>query len=174
MAKFTISILMLCLLSNCSGYYGYVGPGESCFIAGTPIQTPSGDRSIETIMPGDYVYSYDKESQQIVVGVVDDVMKRNVDEINHLTLSNGTILSVTRDHPFYLPDVDEWVPVAQLKVGDRLARIRDDFNLDDTISVAKIEIVRSQAGADKIVYNFKVREYMTSFASDILVHFYGI
>src|SRR5206468_10478354 len=42
------------------------GGGGGCFTAGTPVMTPAGPRPIESIRPGDVVYSVDEATRQLV------------------------------------------------------------------------------------------------------------
>ena len=41
-------------------------PLPKCFSAGTDVETPDGERNIETIKAGDTVYAYDFETGQVV------------------------------------------------------------------------------------------------------------
>lgn len=50
-----------------------VDPGFTCFLAGTKIQTPSGDINIEDIVVGDIVQSWDESNQRFAPGTVSEI-----------------------------------------------------------------------------------------------------
>lgn len=77
-------------------------------------------RPIELIRPGDEVISYD-----VATSVWEP--KLVLDQWSHpdrgppatATLDDGSTITATADHRFYLPALDEWVQLQHVRVGDR-------------------------------------------------------
>jgi Pretoxin HINT domain len=88
-----------------------------CFVAGTKLWTPGGYRSIETLLPGDLVYSRDEwnPSAAVEAKVVEDVFTRFAG-ILHLHLG-GQVIGTSGEHPFYV-DGRGWVPAGELHPGE--------------------------------------------------------
>lgn len=85
-----------------------------CFTAGTMVATPSGNRAIETLVPGDDVLT-----RRGVRRVVANAIRTAV--VGQVTFCNGSILVGTPDHPVYRPC--GWTRLSDLKVGDMACAI---------------------------------------------------
>ncbi len=169
--RFISLAFLLILVSSCDGYYGYPNPEEGCFTAGTMVSVPRGQKVIESLKIGDAVYAFDEERAQLVTGIIDHVQERFVTRLLMITLENEAILRVTEEHPLYLAETLAWREAGQLKVGDRLMVLSEE----DLLQPLRIRGITVQDLSEPIpVYNFKVREYMTSFAEGVLAHFYDI
>lgn len=83
------------------------GP-QHCFVAGTLIATPCGERPIETIKKGDYVIT-----RQGKCRVVETFSR--VAEVGRVKFSNGTELIATRQH--YVLQLLGWMRIVDLKKG---------------------------------------------------------
>ena len=66
-----------------------------CFVAGTPVATPAGERPIETLQAGDFVRT------PAGPRVVTATMSSPVCDLVEILLSDGRRLVATPDHPFY-------------------------------------------------------------------------
>lgn len=67
---------------------------DLCFVAGTPVLTPTGYKPIESLRPGDEVCVPDG------VDIVTHTGSREVEAAVTLTFNDGTKLTCTEDHPF--------------------------------------------------------------------------
>ena len=92
--------------------------GAWCFIAGTQIKTPAGDRPIEAIQMGDYVLTRFGARRVIQTG-------RRYAALARLRLSNGTELTGTLDHPV-LTSNRGWVSLSALNSHDKVYLWGDD------------------------------------------------
>jgi predicted phage terminase large subunit-like protein len=93
-----------------------------CFVAGTRVATPTGDRAIETLRQGDWVLTR-KGPRQVVTN-----SKRRA-EVGRVTFANGAELVGTADHPVYLKS--GWTRLDQLQVGDGACAISAWSGADD-------------------------------------------
>ena len=93
------------------------GPTENSFVAGTQVLTDSGFKSIEDIVEGDLVVSYDLDRQQVVTSRVRDVTSR-VERATYEMGIGGITIRVTRDHPL-LTD-QGWRRVIETAIGSTI------------------------------------------------------
>lgn len=134
----------------------------ACFGAGTKVLTPTGDRSIETIVPGDRVLAKDVEtgvvSERSVLGTKVTYDKPSL----RLELSRGDVIIVTAEHPFYVTGRG-WTAAAALEPDDRVTTA--DGSETKVVSLA-------MRAAIEPVFNLEVEEDHTYFVGSTraLVH----
>lgn len=135
-----------------------------CFAAGTPVQTESGDRAIESIVRGDRVWARDVSSGAIALRtVVNTYRTANVPVVDlelHSGLATREQLTVTPGHRF-------WVEGAGWLRADSLAE-RSLWSTEAPFT-ANIDGFES---APTTVYNLEVAEFHTYFVghAHVLVH----
>ena len=143
---------------------GLIKP-TACFIAGTPIITSTAGQTkrIENIEIGDYVLSYDINEKKNSLNKVTNVFKKEVTELVDICV-NGQIITTTRNHPFYLPNVDEWVTADSLQIGYQLLLYNGEIGIVNSLSIYDIELT--------YVYNFTVENTHTYYVgyNGVLVH----
>ena len=83
------------------------GP-QHCFVAGTMVATPQGEKPIETIKPGDYVLTRLGERKVIANSI-------HKDEVGRVVFSNGAELVATIQHPVL--QLYGWTRIGELKKG---------------------------------------------------------
>jgi hypothetical protein len=104
---------------KCTNCGGQGGGGGGCFTAGTPVLTPAGPRPIESIRPGDVVYSVDEASRKLVAQKVKDgPFPHSGENVYELALADGTRLHVTSHHLFFDPKSGQYKPVKELSIGE--------------------------------------------------------
>lgn len=123
----------------------------ACFPAGTPVHTATGMRAIETILPGDLVWSFNEETGEIALKEVLQTVEREIDVTVKLTIGQETI-ETTAEHPFYTSD--GWKDAAELETGELIRRKDDDeapvLSVDFDYTIKK-------------VFNFEVADWHTYF-----------
>lgn len=121
--------------------------GGGCFAAGTPVRTPTGDRAIETLQPGDRVLT----GQGGVTTVEATFVTR--DRVLTLVTAAGE-LRTTAEHPVLCAD-GSFRPAGELAAGDRLPAGT---------------LLRCVSGEEQVVYNLRVGEPHTFVAAGFVVH----
>ena len=96
-----------------------------CFVAGTLVKTEAGLTPIEEIEVGDKVWSRDEETGAEGWRDVLELFETHTEELVHLgyrvadETGEGELIGTT-GHPFWSLDRREWVPMEDLKAGERL------------------------------------------------------
>ena len=86
---------------------------DECFVAGTPVDTPTGPRSIETLVAGELVLTSSGEAPIL------RVIRNTSADIVTVRTSDGKEITCTADHPFFTDA--GWITARNL-VGRRLVR----------------------------------------------------
>jgi hypothetical protein len=151
-----------------------VGGGPGCFLAGTMISTPDGNRPIESLREGDAIWCVSDDGRK-VAGKVEATLRHVSDGYCRL---NGSTL-VTGDHRFLVAGMGrnvvaglgsenyethalgQWIPLKNLDVGQQLLRIDGTQETVETID---------NVDRGVRVYNLEVSPYHNYFANGILVH----
>lgn len=136
-----------------------------CFAAGTPIATPSGDRRIETLEPGELVLSWDTEADSLVERRVLAHHRREAPGALTLEVDGGAELTVTAEHPFWDPLGRAWVEAGALGTGSLVAELVEGDLLP--VQVASIEQVPGALRVHNLTVAGPEHNY---FAGGVLVH----
>ena len=137
---------------------------HTCFVAGTPVATPAGPRSIESLKVGELVWSVDlADGERRVASPVLHTMNREVPGVLQVAWPDGGV-EVTREHPFWDPTHARWVRAGDLQVGSPLRAWRDG----DWTTV-RVQQVRSVA-SPRTVYNLTVAGEHNYLVDGVLVH----
>jgi len=150
------------------------GGDPGCFVAGTMISTPDGDRPIESLKKGDAIWCVGDDGKRIA-GKITATLRHTSNGYYRL---NGST-RVTGEHRFLTNGLGQnfvasvastnyeqhmlgqWIPLEDLSVGQRL------LTIDGTPeTVETIEFVDRGVR----VFNFEVAPYHNYFANGILVH----
>ena len=142
---------------------GAINAATSCFVAGTPVLTEDGDKPIEDVTVGDYVWAWDEATGTTELKQVVETYVNETSELMHIFV-NGEEIVATPTHPFYCP-VKGWTDAAHLRAGDILVLVNGEY-----VVVEKIqhELLENPVK----VYNFQVQDYHTYYVAEsgILVH----
>jgi len=87
---------------------------DTCFSGSTMVATPWGEKRIDRINAGDYVFTGGNSAER-----VKGVLRHRVNKILRLRLSSGRHIMTTEGHPFLTPS--GWVPAGELEKGTQLA-----------------------------------------------------
>ncbi len=128
---------------------------DSCFAAGTTVLTAAGDRAIESVRPGELVWSRDQHTGEAGWKPVTAVFTRPHEPLLELELgADGAseILHVTHDHPFWREGVG-WTSAGELDPDARVWSPSGSLTVQASAS----------ALAPATVYNLEVADYHTYF-----------
>ena len=147
---------------NCNTCKG----GESCFVAGTLVQTASGEKRIEEVQAGDVVLSLDPERTNASSGQperqsVTRTFVRTAYEVVDIQVGSKTITATT-EHPFWVIGAG-WTAAGELRRGSAL--------LTKDGVIVHIDYVNRRQGVFR-VFNFEVSNAHTYYVSalGVLVH----
>ena len=135
---------------------------SQCFVEGTLIVTDEGDKPIEEIKAGDFVYSTNPETGESEYKEVLRTFRKESDVLIHIFV-NGEEIETTPVHPFWV--VDQWVSAKDLETGDILT-------LADGTTAPVTDTYGEKLAEPVIVYNFEVSDFHTYYVTDtgVLVH----
>jgi Pretoxin HINT domain/HEAT repeats len=133
--------------------------GQSCFLAGTLVQTQIGREPIESIRPGDRVLAQDQNTGELIYKLVLRTTLRPPAKMVRIHAGGDEIIT-TLGHPFWV-DGHGWKMAKELKEGDLL------HSLGGAVRIDKVE----DAGEEK-AYNLVVDDFNTYFVGQqgLLVH----
>ncbi|QDP46346.1 MAG: hypothetical protein GOVbin1709_8 [Prokaryotic dsDNA virus sp.] len=138
-----------------------------CFLEGTKVRTPKGEKMIESIIKGDVVYSYNLETKKIVKNTVDKLLVHRDynDEAVLLILSNNEELYVTLNHPFFSISDDKFKRLEKFEIGDLVY-----YYKNGELEIVKIKQMKP-IGTFEVQYNLELEgEPRNYFANNTLVH----
>jgi len=139
-----------------------------CFPAGTLVTTAHGAQAIQTLHVGDVVQAEDPATGKVEAEAVQAVIEDPVSPLIAVDLSDGSAITVTADHPFWLDNGTQvvgpgWFAAGSLQAGDELR----------TASGAHVMVVglRHNVG-HAVVYTLTVGRDHTFFVGEarVLVH----
>lgn len=142
--------------------------GDSCFVAGTLVQTPDGPRPIESLVVGDIVCSYDLATREILARPIIALHREKVRSLRKVTFADGQIRGLTESHPVYLPVRGAYVAVRDALPGDDvLVRTEDGLEPRTILAISGEETFEPSFE----VYNLSVGgPEQNYFADGVLVH----
>lgn len=93
---------------------------DECFVKGTKIATPFGEKNIEKIKVGDKVFCFNESSKEIEIKKVEKTYKNPAKSI--MCVNFGTqMIQCTTNHPFYTKR--GWVQAKDLKENDYILQL---------------------------------------------------
>jgi filamentous hemagglutinin len=156
------------------------GGGPGCFLAGTMVSTPDGDRPIESLQAGDAIWCVGEDGRRVAGEITATLraVSHGYYRLNGSTLVTGahrflakqsgqnfgiTLASTEFDrHGKYEQHaLGEWIPLEDLALGQQLRTIDGDL-----VTVETVEFVDRGVR----VFNLEVAPYHNYFANGILVH----
>lgn len=93
---------------------------DECLSGDTLIKTPSGERFIKDMKPGDKIYSYDEKTktfiEDMVVKLHTNLVKSNSAKMLELELEDGSIIQITENHKMLTQR--GWIMAGDLLIDD--------------------------------------------------------
>lgn len=134
-----------------------VATGHSCLVAGTPVWTERGLKSIETILPGDRVLSKDISSGELTYKPVLVSTVREPTPVQQFSVGEETIVA-SPGHHFWVSG-DGWTKVRKLA---------PEQPLHTATGMQRILSVDDQGQVEK-VYNLVVADFHTYFVGKSMI-----
>ena len=134
---------------------------STCFTGDTKVAVENGYKNIKDIKVGDYVYSYNLDTNKKELKKVLETFIHQKDEIYTLKVNNQ-LIHTTEEHPFYVINKG-WINTKKLNFDDKLLSIKNGPTNIQNISKRKNKTY---------VYNFEVEDnhnYLIT-TDEILVH----
>ena len=137
---------------------------KQCFKEGTLVETEEGLKPIEEIQVGDKVLAYDEETGGQAYKKVVQLFRNQTKEWHHIQV-NGEEIVCTGGHPFYVAELDKFIPARKLKVGTKLLLSTGVCAIIEAIQVEQLEVPET-------TYNFEVEDFHTYYVTEakVLVH----
>ena len=127
------------------------------------VQVEDGEKPIEEVEVGDYVWAWDELRNDVSLKRVLETYVNETDELVHVFV-NGEEIITTPSHPFYSP-VKGWTDAVHLRAGDILVLVNGEYVV--------VEKVQHELLENPVkVYNFQVEDYHTYYVAEsgVLVH----
>ena len=149
---------------NSAARAGNACSNGECFREGTLVATADGLKPIEDIEVGDKVLAYDQHTGKQAYKKVTRLFRNKTDKWYHVHVNEQDIVC-TAGHPFYVADLETFVPAKDLKVGQSVLLADGTCAVIEEIRVQKLRMPET-------TYNFEVEDYHTYYVSDdkVLVH----
>lgn len=97
---------------------------ERCLPPEALVKTPDGEKEIQNIKVGDYVVSFDHESNVQCESIVSDVIiSSETTDWLEITTEDGNTLVVTPNHQVFLPELGCYREAGLLQLGDFLQKV---------------------------------------------------
>ena len=137
----------------------------NCVIGGTQIQTEAGEISIEDVIIGSRVLSYNFDTNEMGYFEVLATFSNTADKWCRIKTASGHELSCSLDHPVMSKSVDKLeLKASDASPGDHIWVFKNGELVDDII--ASIEIFENPTQ----VYNLTVKDVNTYISDGILSH----
>lgn len=147
--------------------YVPIPSGFTCFTGETLVDTPSGQKRIDSITAGDEVYGFDLKSNKRVTEKVSQILVHEPQTFWTVRFSNGTTLHVTPEHRFYVKNKNAFIALKDIDTNT--ATFQLDQNGSTDLS-AQIEAIDKKSSTTETVYNLTTPNTHTYFVDGILVH----
>ena len=136
----------------------YSTTGEDhCFVAGTIITTKRGDVPIEDVTTDDFALTRKGFKKVLVAGLT----KKNADVVT-VEFSNGKSLTGTPNHPVWVTEKKDFVPIRDLIERNIVFFLSEDLTM--------VWVTKKFPAGKADVYNLTVDEEHEYFANGFLVH----
>jgi hypothetical protein len=124
-----------------------------------------GDVKIEHLRVGDRVIGYDVRQGRKVMQVVEHTLSQSDQPLVSLNLSDGRSVRATKEHPFFVPSLGEYIPIGELAPHTMLLALEND-----AAPLTQLTALGLASTLPETVYNLTVSGTRNYFAEGILVH----
>jgi hypothetical protein len=136
-----------------------------CFAGGTMIQTPEGDKPIETLLVNDLVYSFDPQTKEKKTAKVVKTFKDKVENAKEIS----PLLHVKHEQGELLVTADHWI---YMGIKECLFKAAKELTTNDYLNLENGErskILSIETNTEhEYVYNINVEKYHNFIANNVL------
>jgi hypothetical protein len=100
----------------------------ACFLSGTKVATPGGEKAIEKVKVGDKVLSFDPITQKLKINTVADNFVKDSNSYYIIKTASGKTVKATGEHPFYVGK-ETPLPTIWGKIGNFFQNISNIFSV---------------------------------------------
>jgi len=138
------------------------GGGGGCFVAGTLVDTPTGEWPIEELFIGDRVYAFDGSAK--VESKILKVLKHpaHTEPRVLVTLLDGSQIEATVKHRFYDPALSDYRAIGEFLPGEKV--------FDPVAGPLEIAAIAWLGDDPTDVYNLEVETHHNYLVEGVLVH----
>ena len=126
-------------------------PMGHCFVAGTPVRTPSGAREIQDIRVGDSVLSFNERKGTVEPARVTKVITGNRSDLMVLTSPHGSV-TCSQNHRFFTAE-SRWTMASALSASEKVFALSAGFT---GVVPVKCAATHKDMPAPVTVHNFEV------------------
>ena len=127
------------------------GAMSHCFVAGTPVRTPSGDREIQDIRAGDSALSFDERSGKVEPARVTKVITDRRSDLMVLSTAHGSV-TCSQNHRFLTAE-SRWTMASALSASDKVLALAAGFT---GVAPVKCAATHKDMRTPVTVHNFEV------------------
>lgn len=150
---------------SCSSYKKVLRQGRRCVVTDTPVLMSDGTwKSIQDVLSGDYIVSYDHTDNNIKQGTVTHLFNNGEQEVYKIRLTNGRSIICTSNHPLLKLDLTWYTINDGLCVNDSVA-VLDEYDSVRYIAIELIEYVGIRQ-----TWDICVDKYHSFVADGIITH----
>ncbi|MEM1165979.1 MAG: polymorphic toxin-type HINT domain-containing protein, partial [Planctomycetota bacterium] len=139
-----------------------------CFVAGTPVWTPTGLVAIEEVEAGDLVLSRNERTGEVAYKPVSETFVTHPAKLFTISIDRDgdgeadDEITGTGEHPFWVEERAAFVPMRKLAVGMALV---SSVRSAPTAHIVDVQVERGPpvGGEPYTAYNFEVAEFNTYF-----------
>lgn len=99
---------------------------RTCFTGSSRVLTPSGEREISALRPGDSIFSLDLSSGQLTLNRVKGLHRFVMGDKMSVRTASGARVQVNPRHHIYNADRGVWMPIGEMRVDTQLLRVKFD------------------------------------------------
>lgn len=93
---------------------------RQCLPGDTFVDTPDGPKAIQNLQIGDFLYSYDLETNKVEMDTVSDSWCSGDRQCVKIKLKDSRNIEVGENHPFWVVNKQDWVRAQDLEINDEI------------------------------------------------------
>lgn len=137
---------------------------RQCLPAGTYVNTPNGEITIEKFSKGDSIFSYNFNNNTVESDYVSDAWCSGKINCLNVYFNDSRNVEVGENHPFWVINKNNWIAAKDLEINDEV--------LDIDLNIVLVKDIQSTGF--KLCYDISVSKNENFFINGLLVHNTGL